>query len=316
MNTLTTRDIVFVYGALRSGTTVFRLMLNAHPQIANPGEMDFLFDHLHPDPTHPTGWRYDLAALTLNRIFQVHGMTLLPGLDGLDLLEAFLRELKSQHPEKILSINIHRHVDRIIAILPHAPLIHLLRDPRDVARSSIVMGWAGTTYHGVEHWLNTETAWSVVEDETSPPPVFTLKYETLLSDPENQLRDICNFLGLPYDPQMMDYHHGTTYSAPDHTLVQQWRHKAAPKDIAILEHRAGGMMQARGYLPEMPPVELGVMERFLLALRNKSHVWAFRHRRYGATNFYCEKLTRWLRIAGLHRHFRQRMNQIDQRAVK
>jgi hypothetical protein len=68
MKTLDASDIVFVYGALRFGTTVFRLMLDAHPQIANPGEMDFLFDYLYPDHTHSTGWRYDLDGLKLDRI--------------------------------------------------------------------------------------------------------------------------------------------------------------------------------------------------------------------------------------------------------
>ena len=30
--------LIFVFGALRSGTTVFKLMLNSHVDISNPGE--------------------------------------------------------------------------------------------------------------------------------------------------------------------------------------------------------------------------------------------------------------------------------------
>ncbi|MDZ7627639.1 MAG: sulfotransferase [Parvularculaceae bacterium] len=37
-------DIVFICGALRSGTTLLRIMVNHHPQLSNPGEMDFLFE--------------------------------------------------------------------------------------------------------------------------------------------------------------------------------------------------------------------------------------------------------------------------------
>jgi hypothetical protein len=48
------QDIVFVYGALRSGTTVFRLMLDSHPKISNPDEMDFLFDHVDLPPKSRT----------------------------------------------------------------------------------------------------------------------------------------------------------------------------------------------------------------------------------------------------------------------
>ena len=58
-------DVVFVYGALRSGTTAFRLMLDAHPLTVNPGEFDFLFDYLHADDTCPDGWRLDTDALSV-----------------------------------------------------------------------------------------------------------------------------------------------------------------------------------------------------------------------------------------------------------
>jgi hypothetical protein len=40
---------VFIFGSMRAGTTVFRLMLNANDAISNPGEVDFLFDHLARD---------------------------------------------------------------------------------------------------------------------------------------------------------------------------------------------------------------------------------------------------------------------------
>ena len=316
MKTLDATDIVFVYGALRSGTTVFRLMLDAHPQIANPGEMDFLFDHLHPDPTHATGWRYNLGALKLDRIFQVHTMTLVPGLDGLDLLAAFLDELRSHHDEQILSINIHRHVDRIVATMPNARLIHMLRDPRDVARSSIVMGWAGTTYHAVDHWIRTEKAWDAGLAGKTPPPIMTFQYETLFADTEATLREVCAFLDLAYDPQILSYYEGTTYSAPDPALVQQWRHKADPHDMALLENRVGDLMESRGYPREQPLIQLGAWARARLALRNKLRIWAFKTQRYGAVTYYGEKLTRRLRLGSLHRRFRQRMNQINQTVVK
>ena len=43
---------VIVFGALRSGTTLLRLMLNAHPDLNNPGEVDFS-DGPHPARIRP-----------------------------------------------------------------------------------------------------------------------------------------------------------------------------------------------------------------------------------------------------------------------
>lgn len=316
MKTIETSDIVFVYGALRSGTTVFRLMLDAHPDIANPGEMDFMLDHISIDPTHPTGWRYDLDGLKLDRIYQHHAVDLPKGKEGLDLLEFFLDHLRAQHSEKVLSINIHRHMDRVLAMIPNARLIHMLRDPRDVARSSIVMGWAGTTYHAVKHWMATEQA---LDDSLAGKDIqrmMTLKYETLFRDTEGTLKEVCAFLDLSYAPQIMNYYQGTTYSAPDPTLVQQWRKKADPQDMALLEYRAKALMELRGYPPEMPPVHPSLFTRSQLELRNKIFVWRFGIQRHGLRTFVAEKVTRRLRLRSLHKVIKQRMNDNDAEMVK
>jgi hypothetical protein len=117
-----------------------------------------------------------------------------------------------------LSINIHRQVDRIIATMPNAHLIHMLRDPHDVARSSIVIGWAGTTYHAMK-------------TNYTPQHLMTFQYVTLFADTEATLKEVCTFLTLPYDPKIMDYYKGTTYSAPDASLVQQWQKKRLLKTL-------------------------------------------------------------------------------------
>lgn len=65
-------QLAIVYGALRSGSTMFRLMLNGHSQIGSSGEHDYLFDHLYEDAD---GWLFDLEALTEDRIFRAQNLT-------------------------------------------------------------------------------------------------------------------------------------------------------------------------------------------------------------------------------------------------
>ena len=310
------QGVVFVYGALRSGTTVFRLMLDAHPQIANPGEKDFLFDFLHPDATHPTGWRYDLDALRLNRIFQASSLQIPPGLTGLDLLDSFLNELRARDTGRALSINLHRHVDRVLAIMPDVRLLHMLRDPRDVARSSIAMGWAGSLYYGVGHWIETETDWDKALATPHRASVMALRYEDLFEDTEARLREVCDFFDVPFDPAMLRYHETSTYDAPDPTLIAQWRRKSKPADVALLESRAGDLMQARGYPPEMPHTRPDVLTRIRLFVANKRYLWTFGMRRFGVLTYWGEKLSRRLRLTGLHRRLRQRMNHVVRQGLK
>jgi len=241
---MTHPDPIFIFGALRSGTTLFRLMLNAHPNLHNPGEVDFLFDFIAPDPSHPTGWRYDRNAMSEHRIFKARGLTLPPDCDGLDLLHALLGQLAAKAPG-VPSLNVHRHADRILACLPQARFVHLVRDPRDVARSSIGMGWSGTSWRGVDHWIATETGWdaaNIPEDQ-----VLTLRFEDLMTHLEPHLREVCAFHGVAFSPQMLTYHLNTSYGPPDPSISQQWQRKASAREIARLEGRCGDLITARGY---------------------------------------------------------------------
>lgn len=309
-------DIVFVYGALRSGTTVFRLMLDAHPQIANPGEMDFLFDWLVEDPTASGGWRYDIDGLRNDRIFRASGLKIDTSLAGLRQLEDFFDQLAARDPGSVLSINIHRNADRLAKIMPDVRVLHMVRDPRDIARSSIVMGWAGTLYHGVGHWIRTETAWDAAFPDLSPDRVMTLSYEALFEDAEARLTETCGFFSVPYDPAMLNYHTTTTYTAPDPSLVQQWKHKCDPDEIALLESRASGLMVARGYALSRPVQKLSALQKTRLTAINKVSVWRRGMKTYGAKDYWAEKVSRRLGWTKSHHRVRRRMQAIETARLK
>lgn len=310
-------DIVFIYGALRSGTTVFRLMLDAHPRIVNPGEMDFLFDHLQPDHTHPTGWRYDLDALRMDRIFRASRLKIEGNLSGLDLLRSFFEQLKARAPWQVVSINLHRNIARVWDILPHARVLHMIRDPRDVARSSVQMGWAGTLYHGVAHWIDTEQAWThSTADSARSDQTLEISYETLIEETETTLKAACAFLGVPFDPDMLSYHEKTTYGRPDVSLIQQWQRKCHGSELEEVEARAEHLMRARGYDLSHPRVPLSLMRRLGLSLRNKVRVYTFGMARFGVFTFLAEKLTRWVGLRAAHQTLTLRMQGVITQSLK
>jgi hypothetical protein len=310
------RDIVFTYGALRSGTTVFRLMLDAHPKISNPGEMDFLFDHITLDNSHPTGWRYDIDALQDDRIFRATGLTPPIGLVGLDLLDDFLAQLKARESAEVVSINLHRHIGKVLQIMPDVRVLHMLRDPRDVARSSIQMGWAGTLYHGVGHWIETERDWDSGTSNIRPEQTLEITYEGLFRDIDMTLHAVCDFFDVPFDPDMLRYHENTTYGPPDVSLTEQWKRKCAPAELEELESRAGDLMQARGYALSQPAIQLSSLRMARLVLRDTLYKWQFGMARYGAALYWAEKLTRWAGLKNAHRRYRHQIQQIVTKNLK
>ena len=266
---------VFVlYGALRSGTTLFRLLLDHHPEMTCPGERDFMLDYLDGD-------RFDRDALARDRIFQASGLSLPESSRGVEAFRELLgQELARSGP--VLVLVMHRHLDRLLDLVPDCRFIHLVRDPRDVARSSIGMGWAGTTWHGIDHWLETEGRWARESRRIPGENVHTLRYEDLIAEPQATLERVCAFAGLSYDPAMMGYTENSTYEALDPALTFQWKTKQTPEEVGHVEHKVGGLLGQLGYEasghPPAPPAGLAAVR---LWLGNKLSVWRFRIRRYG-----------------------------------
>ncbi|WP_296641436.1 sulfotransferase family protein [Roseinatronobacter sp.] len=300
---------VIVFGALRSGTTLLRLMLNAHPDLNNPGEVDFLTDHIRRAPDAPTGWRYDLAALRADRMFRAQQIEIPDGLDGLDLTHALLQRLAAKKARGLLCVSMHRDLPLAVELLPGTRVVHLLRDPRDVARSSVDMGWAGTLYHASDHWVRSELEWDRCREMLRPQDWVELHFEALMDAPEVELARICDFLGVPYSSTMLTYPEHSTYAAPNPKIVRQWVHGCASQDIKDLEGKIAPLMTARGYQPSAAPTQApGRVRRVRLALRHKFGTWAFGVRNYGAVPFFGARISSKLRLTGLQRHFQRRID--------
>lgn len=252
-----------VYGALRSGSTMLRLMLDEHSELGCSGEHDYLFDYIKWEGSV---WRYDFDALAIDRIFLSEELEL-PVEDKVDIaLPLLLKQISKKNDAKISVLMLHRNIEKAISLLPNASVIHLVRDPRDVARSYVGMGWNGNSYCAVEGWIKAEKQWKSISKNPDKKTI-ELRYEELVADPEGQLDRICNFLELSYEPSMLSYPENSTYSAPDHSLAEQWRRKMPVREQRLVEARLGPLLTDSGYpLSGQPPLRINsVHDRLLKA---------------------------------------------------
>ena len=301
-------------GALRSGTTLFRLMLNAHDGITNLGESDFLFDYLKRQ-SGSYDWMYDVASLRQNRVFQSQNLNILKSEDGKQIAHDLVAQL-TQRARGQLCLAIHRNADKVANLFPGCKIVHLIRDPRDVARSCINMGWAGNTYYGVDPWLETEMNWDASLPLFEKKNVLEVHFEKLISNPQLELGRVCQFLAVPFTPEMLNYPAHSTYETPHPSAAQQWKSKLKPRDVVLVEIKARSLLLERGYqLSGYPLDRPGLLERAYLFYQNKTYKWMFGCRRYGIFNFAMEKITRRL-IKPLHPVFVHRMNQIAKQHLK
>lgn len=272
-------DIVFICGALRSGTTLLRLMVDQHPRLSNPGEMDFLFEYdASYDDTEALA--HYAKEISRNRVFRALGLKIDPTLTYDMLVRSLVDQCRREG--EILTINVHRNFQRIPDIFPDAGFIHLLRDPRDVARSSIGMGWAGNVYYGVDHWIASEKDFEALAGRISSHQHYELTFEDLVTEPEAALSGLCRFLGEQFDPEMLAYAQHSTYEKPDPAIRQQWRRKLSATEVDLIESKARPMMSARGYEPACPTsLAPNWVTRTRLAIDNRYRRYTFMLGRYG-----------------------------------
>jgi len=171
---------IFLVGAERSGTTVLRLMLDNHPQIAWCYEFEYAVDKVSDEGNFPSLEDY-YKWLETHRIFQDTGFTIDRSLSYLQLCHSFLVQKREQVGKKLVGATVHHHFDRLLSIFPDARFIHLIRDGRDVARSCIGMGWAGNVYTGVERWIEAESLWDKLSQSIPPERQIEVTYETLIA---------------------------------------------------------------------------------------------------------------------------------------
>ena len=304
--------LIFLYGALRSGSTVFRLMLDAHPAISCSGEVDFIFEHLRKQGD---GWTYHKEGLSRDWIYQESDLGISASDNGRDVVLNFVNQLKQRSQGRLVLV-VHRNLEKIAAIFPDAKIIHLIRDPRDVAISCIGMGWAGTTYYAVNNWLEVESDWDRFGLTFQKDAVLEVLYERLISDTAGQLSEICTFVGVPFSATMLNYPNHSTYEAPDLSTIQRWKNAHRAEDIALLEVRAKQLLLQRRYelsgYPLNPPTK---RERVRIWWENKRYKWKFGLRRYGHVNFIMEKITRKF-ARPFHPMFHRRMHKIWKQHLK
>ena len=215
---------IFIVGFPRSGTTLLTGMLAAHSSIAVGPETQF-FVKLSPkqlteavnDPNWPEKASRHIKSITLTG----EPVVKLYGLDdeALDFhlsnqkpsVHAMLEALTVTHaraknkprwaektPNHLLWLNTIR------SLYPVAPIIRIVRDPRDSAMSLTKLPWASKSvlvncYEWREWYFKSRDFFQT--DSNS----MTVIYEELIKNPLEILQKICNFIGENFEESMLNF---------------------------------------------------------------------------------------------------------------
>lgn len=306
---------IFIVGPLRSGTTLLRLLIGNHSQISDIGEFEEAVSEIQ-DGVFPDIESYH-NFLENDRAFQDHNYTIDKSLSYSELVKSFLTQAHERMPKMHVCASIHSQFDSLPVLWPKAKYIHLLRDPRDVSRSCIGMGWVGNVWYGADYWTNPEKRWDNLKKEIIGEDFLEVRFEELVSQPELVLKSICDFLGVEFTADMINIENKTSYSRPDHTLGEQWRRKLSSDQICLIEAKCEDLMLERGYkVYSKKLVAPSFLKRAWLFLQNRVYRWSFNINRLGFKLWLQYNISKRLRFNSLYERSLNKINSIQRTYLK
>ncbi|XOV81736.1 MAG: sulfotransferase [bacterium] len=272
----------FIVGAARSGTTLLRLILGHHSRICKCEEMEYVTPELINGNASADIEGY-IHRLELDRGFRLSDYSINKSLSFEEMARDFLVQRKSIDGKPIVGATVHHHFEQLPKIWPKAKFIYLTRDPRDVARSSVQMGWVGHPWYGAEFWLAAYRSWQSLRTKVEDTVCLEVRFEDLIAEPESCVRRVCNFLNVTFEPEMMEIDRDTTYAPPDPSAATSWRSSADKEEVALIEARIGStILTDSGYPPSViPPVELTAIKKTKVVCQDLTNRIRFRINRYG-----------------------------------
>ena len=243
---------LFVVAMFRSGSSLLYALLNKHPLVALTFEDDlWLLRSVFRKPAGYCDWieRWEFWDNALTR----HGISLNDLPSGVaDYPAAFTAFHKIYAARKGAMIwgdkspNYYDSLPALARLFPHARFIIQWRDPAATANAVARAAQNGSRYFQqrgahLRGLIGYEVLKRGVDALLScGQPVCQVTYEELTSDPARVMRDVCNFLEIPYRDELADLRgadRSAIFKGAHHTLIRGDEIVSKPRTV-ILDQEA------------------------------------------------------------------------------
>ena len=276
------KPFAFFVGTNGSGTTLHRAIFDSHPDLAIPGEARFVvklaeqldryrsdgFDTARLVKDLGKQGRFENWGLELDEVGR--GLADPPVKDYPDAIRRVYglyagQRGKGRYGDKTQA-NIH-HLPLLAELFPEARFVHAVRDGRDVALAHT----DGTKIEQVAiSWKRRVSAGREAGQALGPERYIESRFEELIDDTEGSVRRLCEFIDLPFDPQMLEYYKRAddivaTTAVPDRHKdiflpptkgLKDWRRDLSDDQVARFEALAGDLLREMGYERKFEKVPL------------------------------------------------------------
>jgi hypothetical protein len=216
----------FVVGRPRSGTTLLRTLFDAHPNVMVPPECQLIIN-LYPKYGKITNWskkqlqsfyedlfrqwRFDLWPLDRNKLY--HSLMQCRGDYSYGTLcKLVYHEYRSIFRHGVIlalgdkNPGYTIYTERLLKIFPEARFIHIVRDYRDnfvsIRNVDFELPFISVT---TSKWRYFVKKFRQAAGRY-PGTHKEIRYEDLVSRPEEVFSELCRFIGIPFSPVPFDFY--------------------------------------------------------------------------------------------------------------
>lgn len=263
---------IIIGGCGRSGTTLMRVILDSHSQIACGPESNVFPSPNRLNPGSPgaekLAKKFDLGSSEMRRLLESSATRA-------EFAERFFAAYRDQAGKPLWADKTPRNVQVMPYILEHFPearFVHVIRDGRDVVCSLRTH----PRHRVIDGQIVKLDTWNPIKDcvgrwvkdvgdglaYRGDPRYYELKYEDLVTDTEGTLRGLFEFLRLDWEPAVMSFHEVQSSSRdpvkfaqnPEATKplqsssIGRWKKDLTGDDLEYVLREAGPLLRTLGYL--------------------------------------------------------------------
>lgn len=267
---------VFVTGYQRSGTTLLGTVMDRHPNLAIFVESFFIPKY------QMVRWLYSPLSRVDNAVRLAKAIVDEPSsqLNKLEVCEDRIRALKNPSYGDVVHALLSEwaasrgkarwgdkspgYITRLpllLEVFPNARFVHIIRDGRDVFLSVKRLGWmddAGKV--GLEWDRAIRQAQAFGADPQYRDSYHELRYEDLITRPEEVVQGICDFIDEPYSEELLSPGQRAdqiqqlkdwpkVHDKIDSSNVARWREKMSAEELTLFESAAAPLLTDMGYPP-------------------------------------------------------------------
>ena len=259
---------VFLVGMNGSGTTMLLDSLIRHPELFGFKRETRLLPHmlnqieqlgdLLSDQVYLKAWK---LVQSIPAFAVVHGGTAPPIPDNWQafrrdpaaIVDAFFRYFatsagKQRWCEK--SPQNVQHIEMLAKAFPGAKFVHVIRDGRACA-ASFHRRWGRHPELSIYRWRHAVAEGQRQGNAVEASRYLEVRYEELTQQPEEGMRRICEFLGVPFDVHVLESRQPQSRQPNAAGKIRanpnSWRQYFNPKRLRSLESIAGSYLLDLGY---------------------------------------------------------------------